>query len=244
MYRLPLLLTLALLLGSPLPAHGFVFSDSVVHWPGYASPLSGQNARDVNGTPDLLGGEFVFNGQHLLGIRVDYSAPSTALWDTVVPGDWFLDVDSDGYWDVALANALSREAGSRNVYGVNLAYGDAGSYAFSDDVYNALGGLERKGHPVLATLEQAGLIGSAAFSGWEKDPVLADTYSAYWDVSGISGLLGLSPGGTLTYGFTMNCANDALHGQGPVPAPEPGSQALLLAGGAGVVWKARRKRRG
>jgi hypothetical protein len=239
-YLLPLALILAMA-GLSDSAQAYEFGDNTVHWPGFESSYSSQNSDDLIGIPQLAGGEFSIDSGRLQGIRLDYAANDLTLWDTLAPGDWFLDLDSNGYWDVVLDSTLTADAGDWDVYSLNLAYADDGSYAFSQDVYTEPNTRPRMDHPVLAVFQEADLLGTSAFSGWETDPVKGDEYSSYWDLSSLD--IALVDNSSLTYGFAMNCANDVLYGQTPVHTPEPGTLILLSAGGLGLAFGARRKRR-
>lgn len=219
------------------------FNDSFNYWPGYGNTVSGQNSKDVIGTPNLLGGFFEITDHILTGISLDYTVPETSLWSSLAPGDWFLDLNCDNIWDIVIRSCKTQNGGGWNVYKVAIDYYNKNAYEMST---GPRGSTWRKNHPVYAKgnyLKSSNKLGQAEFSGLVKNPKKNKTYTAYWDLDNLS--IDLSDCTEFRYGFAMSCANDVLFGCIQIPyesAPEPGTLLLLGVGLAGVACYARKRR--
>ncbi|WP_319584204.1 PEP-CTERM sorting domain-containing protein [uncultured Pseudodesulfovibrio sp.] len=225
------------------------FEDNAVYWDGFENTYRGgrQNSQDVIGTPDLTGGNFIYDGHTLTGIELYYTSTSRAI----SPGDWFFDFDQDQNWDYVLHQSVQHtRRGSYLVYnlynvdGWGLGYGDEASWYWKWEYQESYGrgGEIRYDHPVKALIPWWAEGEAVDFSGWDYGEVSEDSPGkSVW--SGIDLDLLAFDGASFTYGFAMTCANDVLFGQSMVPAPEPSTFLLLGFGGLGLLLYRRKKSR-
>jgi hypothetical protein len=240
------------LLQAPLAqAYTVAFGDTVNHWDGYGNynwdKVDGhyvrQNDLDVIGTPDLTGGNFLYDGHTLTGIQLNYTSTSREL----VPGDWFFDLNQDGIWDYVLHHTLrvywdgniSREEFGYGLFAVQLAYGD-GQMAGYQSSFWPDGYEGRHDHPVRAWVDLRKELQDVGYDGWdyygvsEDNPGQTNWFDFELDFTGLR---------SFTYGFAMTCGNDVLFGESIVPAPEPSTFLLLGFGGLGLLLYGRRRKR-
>lgn len=247
------LFILCLLQAPAALAYSVAFTDEVNYWPGYANnhwdPYlhDYQNNLDVIGTPDLTGGNFIYDGHILTGIELNYSTSSYNLY----PGDWFFDYDQDGSWDYVLHHILcvGRDGnvyrdGGYALYSVDLAYGDSTDDSWMNDYRSSFWPQNYEGrfdHPVQALVDREDWIESVAFSGWDPYLRRGETGTSTWSDFALD--LDEDGDGVFTYAFAMTCANDVLYGESTVPAPEPSTFLLLGLGGLGVFFYGRKRKR-
>jgi len=252
-------------------AYSVSFGDDAKVWDGYQNSdydWNGhgwvpQNNRDVIGTPDLSGGNFIWEGHTLTGIELSYSSTDSNL----TPGDWFFDFDQDNSWDYVLHNNVGLKAETKwvgywfwkhevetggtvtegpnayGLYGVDLPYGtDEFGNAIMDGYVESFwpdGQEGRHDHPVMADLSDDP-DHPVTVSEWIKD-TSGMPGTTTW--SGIDLDLLAYEGDTFTYAFAMTCANDVLFGKAMVPSPEPSSFLLLGFGGLGLLLYGRKRKR-
>ncbi|GAB7078397.1 PEP-CTERM sorting domain-containing protein [Megalodesulfovibrio paquesii] len=269
-----LMLSLALLQASVAWAEVVTFGDTANYFgQGSSYELSnGQTwggvpslaSQDQNGIPNLLGGTFTFEGDSLSSISVDLTVSGMSLssanywWSLIEPGDWFFDLDQDGFWDIVFHNdALgARDPGTYSstwtAYSVHLAVFRDDDYAstrlpsYYEKSYSTVSSDPRPNQPIgvkdsyLTTpyLDANGVAVTASFDGW-VDSFTKDNRSTTltWDITGDLDFHALAGGSdTFTYYFTVSCANDVLYGENaPVPSPEPATMLLTALGALAVA---------
>ncbi|OIQ52269.1 PEP-CTERM motif protein [Pseudodesulfovibrio hydrargyri] len=232
-------------------AYSVAFGDDVNYWSGYGNRnrdvVNGwwvpQNNRDVIGTPDITGGNFIFDGHTLSGIQLNYSSTSRSL----VPGDWFFDTNQDGAWDYVLHHTLrvfgdgsiSREEFGYGLFALDdLSYENGNRVGYQESFWPR-GAEGRHDHPVRAWVDLDDVLSDVGYDGWDYWIAENSLGETNWsdinlDFSGIR---------AFTYGFAMTCGNDVLFGEALVPAPEPSTFLLLGFGGLGLLLYGRRRKR-
>ena len=218
------------------------FGDSSNYWPGWYNNdgTHGDDGNDTIGVPDFTGGTAEVNSGNLAELTFNRLSGSH-LYSVLSPGDLFIDIGSDDSWDyvVDLTNWSTSgpnvpDPGSGNYYIYALS-GDWGFIYSGKDKTDPWGSYYiRDDHPVawdnILGWQQGGE-GLVSFSGWGD----GNTTSYTFDFTG----LGLDVGGSFTIGWTLNCANDVLYEQ--VPVPEPATMFLLGSGLIGLGAIGRRK---
>ncbi len=238
------------------------YGNNEYDWNGYN--LVPQNSKDVIGTPNLTGGNFVWEGHTLTGIELSYSSTDSRL----TPGDWFFDFDQDNHWDYVLHNNVEIKAQTEwvgwwwwarevetggmvtegpNAYGLyevdDLEYGtDIDGNPIMDGYVKSFWPDDSEGrhdHPVMADLS-SDADHPVSVTEWIKD-TSGMPGTTTW--SGIDLSLLDFEGGTFTYAFAMTCGNDVLFGESYVPSPEPSTFLLLGFGGLGLLLYSRKRKR-
>jgi hypothetical protein len=230
-------------------AYSVSFADNVNYWEGYGNDnwdrVDGrwiqQNNRDVIGAPDLVGGNFIFDGHTLSGIQLNYTSTGRHL----VPGDWFFDTNQDGSWDYVLHHTLrvywdgsiSREEFGYGLFAVDLSY-EHGNMTGYQESFWPWGTEGRHDHPVRAWVDLDEVLSGVGYDGW--DYWIAENSLGETNWSDIN--LDFTGLRAFTYGFAMTCGNDVLFGEARVPAPEPSTFLLLGFGGLGLLLYGRKRK--
>jgi len=234
------------------------FGDTSTHWEGWGGGVCTWNSgvsddsRDTIGTPDLTGGNIVFDEGKLKSVSIDYS--NSADYGEITPGDLFIDMGADNYWDYVIDTStatiysfgptdfdLSDGSGyilSGDIDNYNDGYNDPNTTVTWNPPYNATWDI-RDDHPVQyntnsnlgSSTGEAAFISPSAF----VYTVGSHTFSyenldlALW-------------GGNIAIGWTIDCANDVLYESVPAPVPEPATMLLFGIGLLGFGTAMRKKK--
>jgi hypothetical protein len=247
-YFATFIFSLCLLSASFADARVFTFTDSATVWPGYEG--SSKSDVDIVGNPEITGGSLSTGENGLLeNITINYEIGNAEqsyldLWNQIKPEDLFLDVGSDGTWDVVVTDEVpnSPDTAIWNVYEISTEVkpDTPGSvYDLGSDRFPGTSDEIRGDHPVaLKAAEYGDQIGTALFSPtWICDPGLVDRESIAWTFSFFDDD-GIFITQSTTLGWVENCANDVLYEQIMVPAP---AALLLLVSGACILGLLRKE---
>ena len=219
------------------------FGDNENYWPGWGN-ASGDDINDTIGVPNITGGTAEVNSGYLAELTFNRS-PGDHLYNVISPGDLFIDIGSNDSWDYVIDLTNWSTSGP--------SVPDPGSgkyyiYALSGDWDFILSGNDKTGywsnynirddHPAAWKNTQGwqqGGVGQIWFSGWGN----GSTTSYTFDFTGTDLIGALDVGGSFTIGWTLNCANDVIYEQ--VPVPEPSTMLLFGTGFLGLAMIGRKK---
>lgn len=250
MIRVFVTVVLLLLVSVPSWAVVETFDDNSNYWPGWGN--SSDNAKDLIGAPQLLGGSVEVQGNYLRSISIDFQSGNMSSWnqlpDLLLPGDLFLDLGDAGGWDFVAGTSqvnLENQPYDAPLYQVT---GEQVSYVLSDYYLNGVGGVGdyREGHPVALDNGQGQFSssGTVGFSGFFRPADTSEIGTMTWSFGDDIDLTGIY---ALTLGFAVHCANDVIfetvdlpHGQSNV-VPVPASLWLLGTGVLGMITLRRKQ---
>jgi hypothetical protein len=242
----------------------------------WADSYSYNGQQDHYGIPNFeannLGMGVRAVGGTLVDINVQYDLDNGTLKYELLPGDLFLDTDTDYRWDYVVNSPFldgrnyTGTVGKPSlwdVYAVDIPYLDSTQKSLyrlaaqttltrDGDSYQADWASVRVGQPyALATDQYRTAIGTAWFTGWldgSSDNVITWKFDS--DVYLDKGIRnpGIIPGKHNYVGFTVNCSNDEIWADVPRPTgvviPEPASLLIWsVAGGLAAAGAAIRRRR-
>jgi len=220
-----------LALSQAVYAATYTFGDTANNWPGWGT--AAENVLDVIGTPQILGGAVNINNGNM---SVNINATSLLAHSEFYAGDFFINViksSNDTTWDYVVKTLGARNAGSASIYdvsGLGITVASAGSNASYVMSNWPVSTNIRDNHPIGINFNSnVASVGDATFSGLTSTGVSYDLGNVI-DLDGYTNIL---------LSWTVNCANDVLYEQ--VPVPEPGTMVLLGAGLLSLVVYSKRR---
>ncbi|WP_031386868.1 PEP-CTERM sorting domain-containing protein [Desulfonatronum thiodismutans] len=238
------------------------FNDDNIIWPGWETQRAGylgDNTEDVIWNPNIVGGSVNIDNNRLASIEIEFESwgggASPNLWNFLRPGDLFIDLGADGYWNYAF-NFWDHTIKDQDNY--QYWYGELpGNDIAAEHVYQIDAPLPILGPGTGTLAPDSGYLESNWTNGRFDHPIAFNPSSqiAYTDIldsNNLPRLLGwgstiitfsnlnldLSGISEITIGWTQNCANDVLLQS--MVIPEPGTLLLLGIGLAGLLAVRRR----
>ena len=197
------------------------FTDTQNYWAGWANG-TGDDSRDLIGTPEILGGVATFDdvSGSLTGVSFDY----TTFRNQYTTGDLFINANADGDWDYVLSASTSTIF---NISSVGLSVSDTTSdYYVLSDAYFSSGHRDAHAVEINTSKLTAGMnIGSFSLQPFDSD---TDTDVLF---SGFS----LDVGSEMIIGFGPSCANDVIYETVNNPVPVPAAVWLFGSGLMGIL---------
>lgn len=211
----------------------FNFGDTATHWGNLTIPS--EDLLEEMGNPKISGGVLNVTDGNLADVTINAVNLSAANYS----GDLFINIingQNDTTWDYLVSSLFMIGGGNAAVYNVSAA--GLSTVDATNPLYfmsNFASGNYRDNQPIGVDLRQGiptgfAYLGDAGFSGFTATGVTYD-FSELVDLIHVSG--------DILLGWSVQCGNDVLYEN--VPVPEPGTMMLLGAGLLGLVICGKRR---